>query len=258
MGTSTWHRSPETEAWQRVRELYARPDPSPPDVVSRIVAALSPETRAGMSDAATSTCLGTIVEGVRKVERVGLQETLRELGVAAEPAAIQMAAGLRARAEQIIAAEGYASRFGDLALEALGTTTLAIATLSNSSAGIIDLPLAIAQDNITRFGREQGLHRAMELFIGHDLDRTFRYFVARDIGDFIGGAGIPSVSHANQFEDAVAAHCRQAWEGLDLSRFESGLAAAVELTPHRCAQTLSPMLAAGIGRGLELLGAGGL
>lgn len=258
MGTSTWHRSPETEAWKRVRELYAQPDPSPREVVARIVAALEPETRGGMSDAASATSLGTLVEGVRSVELTGLPGALTALGAGAEPAALQWAAGLRARAERTIAAEGYASRFGDLALDAVGNSAIAVATRSTTGAGVISLPLAEAEASITRLGRERGLQEAMGLFVGHHLDRTFRYLVARDLGDFIGGAGLPSVSHANRFEDAVAAHCRATWEQLRLDRFEADLGAVPELAPRDRVAMLSPILAAGIGQGLDLLGAGGL
>jgi hypothetical protein len=258
MGTSTWHRSPETEAWKRVRELYAQPEPSPQAVVARIVAALEPEARSGLSDAAASTCLGTLLEGVHSVEFTGMSRALEALGVGAEPPALQWAAGLRGRAERTIAAEGYASRFGDLALDAVGNAALAIATRSTTGAGIMSLSLPEVYVHISRLRRERGLHAAMSLFVGHDLDRTFRYFVARDIGDFIGGAGIPSVSHANRFEDAVAAHCRSAWEGLRLDEFEDDLRATFGLPPVERVATLSPMLATGIGQGLDLLGAGGL
>ncbi|MGI5817672.1 MAG: hypothetical protein ACOX9R_06185 [Armatimonadota bacterium] len=258
MGTSTWHRSPETEAWKRVRELYAQPDPSPAEVVSRIVAALEPPTRAGMSDAAVTACLGTVVEGVQRVAVGGMEAALDGLGVGREPAAVQMAAGLRGRAESIIAAGGLASRFGDLALEAVGTTALAVATLSTSGAGIMELPLAVAEQNFAQFGRESGLHELAALFIGHDLDRTFRYFVARDLGDFIGGEGLPSVSHANRFEDAVAAHCRGAWSGIELAGFEDRLGSTFDHSPAERIELLAPVMAAGVRQGLGLLGAGGV
>lgn len=257
MGTSTYHRSPETEAWKRVRELYAQPDPSPSQIVSRIVAALEPQTRTGMSDAAVASCMGTLVEGVRRVDTAGLAHTLDGLGVGREPAAEQMAAGLRGRAEQIISDCGFASRYGDLALEAVGTTALAVATLSTSGAGIMEVPLAIAEQNFARFGNEENLHELAALFIGHDLDRTFRYFVARDVADFIGGEGVPSVSHANRLEDAVAAHCRNAWSELSLEEYEDRLDSAADAPPVERVELLAPVAAAGVGRGLDVLAAGG-
>lgn len=257
MGTSTYHRSPETEAWKRVRELYAQPDPSPSQVVSRIVAALEPETRTGMSDAAVTTCLGTVVEGVQKVAFGSLEQALDELGVGREPVALQMASGLRGRAEQQIATGGFASRFGDLALDAVGTTALAVATLSTSGAGIMEVPLAVAEANFAQFGREDNLHEIAALFVGHDLDRTFRYFVARDVGDFVGGEGVPSVSHANRLEDAVAAHCRGTWANLALDEFEDRLRATSDLSSSERVELLSPVMAAGVGRALDVLDAGG-
>jgi len=257
MGTSTWHRSPETEAWRRVRELYAQPDASPREVVARIVAALDPETRAGMSAPAPVTCLGTLVEGAQLVAARGLAATLDHLGAGREPAAVQMAAGLRDRAERIIADEGFASRFGDLALEAVGTTALAIATLHSDGAGIMEVPLSVVEDDFARFPREGRLHDVAALFVGHELDRSFRHFVARDVADFVGGEGLPTVSHANRLQDAVAAHCREARQALTLDDYEDALAPTLSVAPAERVALLHPVMAAAIGQGLAWLGAGG-
>lgn len=257
MGTSTWHRSPETEEWRRVRELYAQPDPSPRDVVARIVAALDGDTRAGLADAAVATCLGTLVEGAQRVAAEGLPATLDHLRVGREPAAIQVAAGLRDRAQRLVAAQGLASRFGDLALDAVGTTALSIATLRTSGSGVMDVPLAAAEANFAGFARENRLHEIAALFIGHELDQAFRYFVARDIGEFIGGPGLPTVSHASRLEDAVAAHCRHTWRTLDVHDYEPALTPALRTPPAERIALLTPVLQAGVTQGLGALAAGG-
>ncbi|MGC9316513.1 MAG: hypothetical protein ACP5KN_00585 [Armatimonadota bacterium] len=257
MGTSTWHRSPDTEAWRRVRELYAQPDPSPPEVARRIVEALDPDTRSGMRGPAVVTCLGTVVEGSQAVAADGLEATLQRLGVGAEPPAVQMAAGLRNRAEKLIARQALASRFGDLALDAVGTSALAIAALSDAGTGVMELPLAVAEANFARFDREGQLHDLAALFVGHDLDRTFRYFVSRDVGDFIGGEGLPTVSHASRLEDAVAAHCRGTWQQLELSEHEDLLSRTLDTAPDERVELLRPVVVDGAAQGLELLGSGG-
>lgn len=257
MGTSTWHRSPETEAWRRVRELYAQPNPSPRQVVARIVAALDDDTRAGMSDSAVTTCLGSLIEGAQFVASEGMVAALEWLGAGSEPVALQIAAGLRNRAEQLIAAQGVASRFGDLALEAVGTTALALATLHTSGASVLELPLAVAESNFASFERERRLHEIAALFVGHELDRTFRHFVARDISDFIGGEGLPTVSHANRFEDAVAATCRDVWRSLSLAEYEDVLVPTLATPPDERVTLIQPVLMAGITQGLDVLGTGG-
>ncbi len=257
MGTSTWHRSPDTEAWRRVRELYAQPDLSPRDVVSRIVAALGPETRARMSDQAVVTCLGTLVAGSQLVAAEGMASALAGLGAGGEPAAVQMAAGLRDRAEGLIAEHGFASRFGDLALEAVGTTALAMATVRASGAGILEVPLAVVEDGFSAFDREDRLHEVAALFTGYDLDRTFRYFVARDIGDFVGGEGLPTVGHANRLGDAVAAHCTDVWRSLQLAEYEELLVPTLRTPPAERVARLQPVMTAAVARGLDVLSAGG-
>jgi len=257
MGTSTWHRSPETELWRRVRELYAQPDPSPREVVARIVAALDGETRAGLADAAVATCLGTLVEGAQRVAVHGMAATLDRLRVGHEPAAVQLAAGLRDRAQRLVATGGFASRFGDLALNAVGTTALSIATLRTSGSGVMELPLAVAETNFAGFHREGRLHEVAALFVGHELDQAFRYFVARDLGEFVGGTGLPTVSHASRLEDAVAAHCRNTWRALDVADYEQGLAPTLRTPPAERVALLAPVLRAAVDQGLSILAAGG-
>ncbi len=256
MGTSTWHRSPETEQWKRVRELYAQPNPSPVEVARRIAGALDAQTHAGMQGPAVATCLGALVEGCAAIERDGLERTLQQMGLPPEPAAVQLAAGLRDRAEELIAQTGQASRFGDLALEAVGTTALALATLSDSGAGLLEVPLAAVEVRFRSLRTEGELHRMAALYTGHDLDRAFRYFVARDVGDFVGGEGLPTVSDANRLEDAVAAHCRQTWRRLALGEYEPILAEAHLLDPGERFEVLQPVVASGIEQGLEQIAAG--
>ena len=256
MGTSAWQRSPETEAWRRVRELYTEREPSPAEVASRIVAAIEPDTRAAMSDAAVASCLGTLVTAARGVEEVGLPAVLADLGVGTEPAALQIASGLRGHAERLIVEAGAASRFGDLALDATATTAFAMATGSTAGTGLLELPLVTVAGNFASYGREGSLHTAASLFVGHDLDTVFRYFVARDLPDFVGGPGLPTVAEANQLEDAVAAHCKGSWRRLDLADHEDLLAEAAGLAPPQRLELLSPVLATGIGQGLDVLGAG--
>ena len=221
-----------------------------------IVSAIDPVTRESMSDSAVATCLGTLVAGARRVEQQGLPTVLSDLGVSTDPAALQIAAGLRDQAERTIAGQGLASRFGDLALDATATTAFAMAARSSDSAGLIELPLPVVARNFATFGREGALHETAARFIGYDLDSVFRYFVARDLPDFIGGRGLPTVAEASQLEDAIAAHCRNAWRRLDLSAFEQDLAELIDLPPEQQAQALSPALAVGIGRGLDVIGAG--
>ncbi|MGD9497330.1 MAG: hypothetical protein AB7Y46_13610 [Armatimonadota bacterium] len=258
MGTSTWHRSPQTEQWQRVRELYAQPDASPAEVVSRIVSALDDVTRRGMRDAAVVTCLGTMIEGSQRVAAEGLGWVLGPPGVGHGPAAIQIAAGLRDRAEGLIAQHALASRFGDLALEAVGTTALAIAALRTSGTGIMELPATLVEDNFAGDDRGSRLHEIAALFTGHELERAFRHFVARDIGDFVGGPGLPTISHASRLEDAVGAHCRAAWRALRLEEYEALLAPTLHTPPAERLVLLQPVMSAAVAQGLHVLGSGGV
>jgi hypothetical protein len=253
MGTSTWHRSPATPEWDRVRELYAQPDPSPREIVSRIVAALDPQTRAGMSDPAVVTCLGVLIEGAQQVDRDGLPAALEALGAGTESPAVQLAGGLRTRAERLIAEHQYASRFGDLALEAMGTTALALASLHAEGAGLLDIPLAVVEASIVSFPRNHELYRAAQAFVAHDLDRTFRQFVSRDVQEFVGGPGLPTVGDANLLEDAVARYCRERAAAVRLAEHEALLRRTEQLDPQERVSQFTPLMAGGVAQGLSIL-----
>ncbi len=209
-----------------------------------------------MSDPAVVTCLGVLVGGAQQVARDGLPSVLSALGVQREPAAVQVAAGLRARAEQVIAEQQYASRFGDLALEALGTTALALASLQAEGSGILEVPLVVVEASLKSLAEHNELHEVAETFVGHKLDRTFRHFVSRDLEDFVGGVGVPTVAHANRLEDAVAAYCRQGCAAVELGGYEDMLGQASKLDAVARVQELTPVLSAGIAQGLSMLGGG--
>ncbi len=254
MGTSTWHKSPATQEWDWVRELYAQPNPDPREVVRRIVAALDPETRERMKAPAVVTCLSVLLEGSQRVAEHGMTNTLAGLGVGTEPPALQMAAGLRNRAGQLIAQEEYASRFGDVALDAVGTTAMALATLDDAGASLLDIPLAVAEANFAGFDREERFPELAATFLRHDLDLAFRHFIARDMSNFIGGEGIPTVGHASRFEDAASRYCREGLDTLDLGRWSDALAESPSLTVPERVQVLTPVISAGIDAALGALG----
>jgi len=237
-----------------VRELYAGPQPDPREVVRRIVQALEPQTRERMKAPAVITSLGVLLEGSRRVAEHGIANTLAGMGVGPEPGALQMAAGLRARAEELTVAGEWASRFGDIALDALGTTAMAIATLQDSGVGLLDVPLSVVESNFASFDRDGRQHEVAATFVGHDLDRVFRHFIARDVADYIGGAGVPTVGHASQLEDAAARCCREGLTSLDLTAWAGPLAQAASLEPAERVVALAPVLAAGIDAGLSVLG----
>ena len=126
MGTSASQRSPSTPEWDRVRELYQQPQPPPTEVVSRIVAALDPDSRQGLHDRAVTVCLDTLLWGSVSVAERGLEPLLATLGPLREPPVLVLAAGLRDHATDYVTARQAASRFGDLAIDALSNTVFGV------------------------------------------------------------------------------------------------------------------------------------
>ncbi len=232
MGTSSSHRSPATAEWEQVRELYRQPNPDPGQVVARIVGALDPATRADLAGPGVATCLGTLVTASQGVHRHGLLSILTDLGVGPEPAALQLAAGLRRRAQDEVIAASAASRFSELALDALGVTAMEAAA-GDQTAQLLALPVQQAQRHFASYAAEGRLHKLAGAFLGYDLDRVFRYYVSRDLSDFVGSDAFPHVGLAQQFLDRIGLHCRHTAEGMDLAAAEPFLQEAVTPDAHR-------------------------
>ena len=253
MGTSTSQRSPATPEWERVRELYKQPNPQPGEVVSRIVAALSPETRQEMRGPSVASSLDGLLWGSARVAERGLAALLGDLSAPAGPPAIALAAGLRSHAHQYTTDGGLSSRFGELALDALGNSVMDVATLGQ---GLLTVTAEEVEANFARYAAQQNLSALGGNFLGHDFDQLFRHFVARDIGDFVGTEAFPTVSHSSRLLDDVAHYCRDTAAAIELASFEEQLRDTVALPIAQRIVQLEPVVAHGIAAGLEVLAGG--
>ena len=209
MGTSSSHRSPSTPEWERVKKLYREPNPEPGRVASRIVSALDAETRAELSGLGVASCLSRLLNLSREVAAAGLSARALTAGL---PPLLAVSEAVRSEAEREIAREGLAGRFTDLALNALGTATLQAG--SRGDARVFDITSEQLSQALTEFTTGNCLHALSLCFVGHDLDHVFRYFVSRDIADFVGTPALPRNVLASQLRDAVGAHCRETVAGL--------------------------------------------
>jgi len=210
MGTSTSQRSPRTREWERVHRLYDDPQAPPEAIVGRILHALTPATREAMADAAVARCLGTLTSaGAGVLEGAwSLDPTL--------PAAADLAAALRAAAESDIARARVASRFGELALDALSAATLDAVAGAGGSPDVVRATLA-------RYAAERRLAELARAFTTHDVGYTFRHFVARDTPMHVGGPRLRTVDDAGRLADEIAGLCRRHTGGLAFGGLEDQL-----------------------------------
>jgi len=253
MGTSTAHRSPATPEWEQVRELYKQPNPLPGEVVGRIVAALSPETRQQMRGPSVAYDLDALLSGSYQVATQGLAELLAGAQAFAAAPVVSLAAVLRDQAQQRITEARISSRFGELALDALSNTVMDVAA---GGRGILQAEPAQVEADFGRYFTEQNLAALGERFLGHDFDQVFRYFVARDIDDFVGTEAFPSVSHSSRLLDEVARYCRDTSAAVSLTDFEEQLQQSVQLAIPERIKLLEPVVAEGITAGLDVLAGG--
>ncbi len=208
MGTSTRQRSPRTPEWERVNRLYDDPDAPPGVIVSAIVDALGPGTRESMADSAVSRCMATLTSaaaGLLLPDELSLDPSL--------PAATDLAAALRASAEQDIARARVGSRFGEIALDALSSAALEAVGDAAESAEVVRATLA-------RYAEERRLSDLVRVFLSHDVAYAFRYFVERDLPPHVGGPRLQTAADASQLADEIAGVCRQTASGLELGHLE--------------------------------------
>ncbi|MCX7599206.1 MAG: hypothetical protein N2512_10145 [Armatimonadetes bacterium] len=257
MGTSAAQRSPATPEWERVRELYRQPNPDPGQVVGTIVQALDAETRAQMSGPGVAVCLDTLLVGSRQVSQEGLPQYLKSLEVAeAGPPVLSLASGLRSASATRIALAHATSRFAELALDALAVTAMEAAA-GDQAGGLLNLDAATVEANFGGYASQGCLWQLSRAFLGHDLDRTFRYFVSRDLSDFVGTSSFPNVSAAQRFLDGVGHHCRNTTSVLDLAPSEPWLQEVLAAPEAGRLAAVQEFLGQMMTQGLGLLGAGG-
>lgn len=251
MGTSTSHRSPATAEWDRVRELYLTPNPSPGEIVGRIVEALDAAARQRLYDAATVSCLDAVLSGSHDVAEGGYAVVVGN--TPGGYAALSLASGLRARAAESIAEDSAASVMGCLALEAIPPTVI-------SALGSIpawhELPASTVARQYGRYARERELGALAGQFVGQDLEQVFRYFVARDLSDFIGQAAAPTVVEGTRLADRVGDFCRERGTVRGLRPREPDLQEIVYLPRTERTRALAPLMKQGVLEGLADLAGG--
>jgi len=171
-----------------------------------------------MAGLGPTVCLDTLVSGAGSAA-----------GIPASPAwspnasALDIVASLRREAERRVALGSHASRFTDIALDALGLSALEAFGAPDASPAAAP-PGAVARAAAYMGGR---LHDLARLFIGDDIDRCFQYFVARDIGEFVGTGSYPTVGHAQRLTHNVATHCKKISVSLAFADHEGKLHSAI-------------------------------
>ncbi|MGQ9733182.1 MAG: hypothetical protein ACUVX8_18145 [Candidatus Zipacnadales bacterium] len=216
MGTSSSPRSPRTPAWKLVQRLYDDPAVPVETIVAHIVGALTPQTRAGMVDAAVTRCLGTLLGASARLPDVVIPPPDPAL-----PAAADLASALRGCAQSAIARHREGSHFGEIALDALTAAALEVAAPAGHDHELARAMLAWYAD-------ERRLAELGQMFVSHDLAYVFRHFVERDTPAHIGGPRIKEIVDADRLASEIAALCRHTIRRLPLGGMEEDLWCIVE------------------------------
>jgi hypothetical protein len=198
------------------------------------VSALDAETRRDLSGSGVACCLRTLLQA----SNAAAAGTLAILP--GGPALLTVSQVLREQAEREIASAGYASRFADIALNALGTATFEAASSGSSSVFDVSAEQVIA--SLSGYTNEHRLHDLSLCFVAHDFDHLFRHLVSRDTPDFVGSQGMPTIAHASQLRDAVAAYCRESVARVEAAGYEDRLAEALQAGPAQGQQTIEAVL----------------
>ncbi len=251
MGTSTSHRSPATREWDLVRELYQRPNPEPGEVVGRIVAALDSAARARLHDAAAVRCLDAILHTGAELAEPGA--ALPPVAAGSGVPALDLAAGIRETALTSLAADGVASVTGALAVDAVPPTVLDSLSTTPDWA---DFPASTVLSRYARYAREGDLSGLAGQYCGHELERVFRYFVARDVSDFVGGEGLPTTREATRLTIGVGDYCRRRASGPVLRRHEQDLQEIMTLPREQRIRELTPLTRESVEHSLAELAGG--
>ena len=178
------------------------------------MAALAPATRQSMADSAVGRCLGTLTSAGAGVlaEPWSIDPSL--------PAAVDLAAALRAAAERDIARARVASRFGELGLDALSAAALDVAGEAPDAPEAVRAALA-------HYGEQRRLPDLARAFVAQDMAYAFRYFAERDVPPHLGGPRLRTVADATRLVDDIAGLCQSTTSSLEFSALEEQLGRAV-------------------------------
>jgi len=251
MGTSTSQRSPATREWDLVRELYQQPNPSPGEVVGRIVEALDEAARRRLHDAASVRCLDAVLHGSAALAQPGAALPVAEPSTGVP--ALDLAGSLRAAAQESIARDRVASLTGSLALDAIIPTVL---ESLGPTPTWTEFPAETVVSLYARYAHERDLAGLVGQFCGHDFDRVFRYYVTRDLSDFVGQPAMPTVADAARLVAGVGDFCRVRGSLPTLRHREQDLQEIVGLPAEVRVKELQPLTEETIRAGLANLTGG--
>jgi hypothetical protein len=238
--------------------LYQQPNPAPGEVVGRIVAALDEVARGRLHDAAAVRCLDTVLQGSAALAQPGA--ALPPVAASSRIPALDLATALRAQALESIAGAGVSSVTGALALDAIPFTV--VDSLSSGSDWS-DFPASTVISRYARFAREGDLSVLAGEYCGHGLERAFRYFVARDVSDFVGVTGpagkpgLPTLQESARLADTVGKLCRQQGAAPRLRRYEQDLQGIMTLARDDRVRALEPLMQESVESSLDALGRAG-
>jgi len=226
-------------------------------VLSRIVSALDRPTRTGLSDAATTCCLEQLLNCSAVAAGRVLTTLLSPDASGAQAPVIRLAAGVKDGADRLIARRGASSRYGDIALQALGSSVLSLAGQIGGGVGL-QATLGQLQAHLADYHTRPRLHSLTSTFLVHDFEHALRYFVARDIPQFVGTKALPTVAESVQLQDRIAGTCRQITGVVDLGDTESDTRGAMEQPdPEQRTRLLHGVLRDVVERGLAALASTG-
>jgi hypothetical protein len=216
--------------------------------VGRIVAALDDASRARLHDAAAVCCLDTVLHGSAALAEPGA--ALPPVPLSSGIPALDLATALRATALESISSAGVSSVLGALALDAIPPT---VVDCLSSGSDWSDFPASTVLSRYSRFAREGDLCVLAGEYCGHELDRAFRYFVARDVSDYVGAAGLPTLQESARLADSVGELCRRTGSAPVLRRHEQDLAEIVTLARDQRVRALEPLMHESVSASLAAL-----
>jgi hypothetical protein len=220
-------------------------------VVSRIVAALDEATQQRLHAEAPVRCLDALLHGSAGAAAPGA--VWPTVTPSTGCAALDLAAHLTSTAEASVGAARAGSLFGTLAREAIAPTL--IASLQAPVAWV-ELPPETVQTQYGRWAREGRLSDLAAEYVAQDLGQTFRYFVTRDLADFVGRPHLPGINAARALTESVADYCRTR-TGLSLTaRWEQDLQEVMTLDREQRVPALTPLMSQAVQTGLANLAGG--
>ena len=209
MGHTELGYLPKSARWQVVATLLAQPHLDAPAVAIATANAAQDRLRQLRGDPSLAYCFWLLIRLAEAARSPDFVEAAARLGIAvrSDDAALTIIARAADRARVELNRYPKSGPFGEIASLALRRALTE--TVGTESRSLFGSSLEDLERAFRRYSSPAQFGTLAKRFFGDFYGRTLRFYVERELQNRIGNEGLPTITAANTFADALDLHARE-------------------------------------------------